>query len=90
MCSVDPLSHKEYADIEEAQSATCTCYAHLTSASATKKHPRSSHPSSASIWVDKHPKQRPKFNDFVGKAELDPKVATWSNDSLEAARPALK
>ena len=50
---------------------------------SAKKHPRSSHPSSASVRADKRPKQRPKFNDFVGKADLDPKVATWSNDSLE-------
>ena len=85
MCSVDPLTHKEYTDIEKAQSAACACDAHLTSASAAaaKKHPRSSHPFSASVRVDRRPKQRPKFNDFVGKADLDPKVATWSNDSPE-------
>ena len=34
MCSIDPLAHKEYTDIEEAQLAACACDAHLTSASA--------------------------------------------------------
>ena len=83
MCSVDPLTHKEYTDIEKAQSAACACDAHLTSASAAKKHPRSSQPSSASARVDGRPKQRPNYNDFVGKPEMDKQVATWSNDSPE-------
>ena len=34
MCSVDPLTHKEYSDIEKAQSAACACDAHLFSAAA--------------------------------------------------------
>ena len=85
MCSVDPLTHKEYTDIEKAQSAACACDAHLTSASAAaaKKHPRSSQPSSASARVDGRPKQRSKYTDFVSKPEPDTRVATWSNDSPE-------
>ena len=31
MCSIDRLTHKEYTDIEKAQSAACACDAHLTS-----------------------------------------------------------
>ena len=34
MCSLDPLTHKQYADIEAAQNAACACDAHLSSASA--------------------------------------------------------
>ena len=34
MCSVDPLTHKEYTNIEKAQSAACACDAHLTFAFA--------------------------------------------------------
>ena len=34
MCSVDPLTHKDYSDIEKAQSAACACDAHLFSAAA--------------------------------------------------------
>ena len=41
MCAVDPLTHKEYADIGKAQSAACACDAHLlfTSAVATATDP---------------------------------------------------
>ncbi|KAL0027740.1 hypothetical protein WJX77_002195 [Trebouxia sp. C0004] len=48
---------------------------------SAKKHPRSSQPSSASARVDGRPKQCPKYNDLVGKPEVDTRVATWSNDS---------
>ena len=34
MCSLDPHTHKQYADIEAAQNAACACDAHLFSASA--------------------------------------------------------
>ena len=34
MCSLDPLTHKQYADIEAAQNAACACDAHPFSASA--------------------------------------------------------
>ena len=34
MCSLDPLTHKQYADIEAAQNAACACNARLFSASA--------------------------------------------------------
>ena len=35
MCLVDPFTHREYIDIEKAQSAACACDAHLFSAAAS-------------------------------------------------------
>ncbi|KAL3135298.1 hypothetical protein ABBQ32_007496 [Trebouxia sp. C0010 RCD-2024] len=72
MCSVDPLTHKEYVDIDKVQSAACACDAHLTTASASaasRKHGRNSQPTMAAARVEK----RPKFSALRDSG----KVANW-------------
>ena len=53
MCSLDPLTHKQYADIEPAQNAACACDAHLKSASAAAaSRKRGAQPSTATARVN--------------------------------------
>ena len=77
MCSVDPLTHKQYADIEAAQNAACACDAHLKSASvAAVSRKRGTQPSAASARVTQR-NQRPKYAD---KPAQDTRIAKWHGD----------
>lgn len=72
MCSVDPVTRKQYIHIEKA-SAACACDAHLTSASAaaaSHKHGPTSQPSAR---VDKGP-NLPELRDA--------QVVAWAGTNL--------
>ena len=82
MCSLDPLTHKQYADIEAAQNAACACDAHLKSASvpaASRK--RGAQPSTASAWVNQRPQQCARFADHPSRPVMDTRIAKWRGDA---------
>lgn len=89
MCRVDPLTHKEYSDIDKAQSAACACDAHLdysasAAASRKNKHP-SSTPSSAYAKVDK----KAKFTSYLpssssaAKALPESQPLQWTSNTAD-------
>ena len=81
MCRVDPLTYKEYTDIDKAQSAACACDAHLNSAAAAaaNKNKGRASPIAASSQID--PKRaRTSFEANLPKA----KDSQWTGDSPES------
>ena len=82
MCSLDPLTHKQYADIEAAQNAACACDAHLKSASAAAAScKRGAQPSTATARVHQRPHQRAKFADHTSRPAMDTRIAKWRGDA---------
>ena len=76
MCSLDPLTHKQYADIEAAQNAACACDAHLKFASVA-----AAQPSTATARVHQRPHQRAKLVDHTSRPTLDTRVAKRRGDA---------
>ena len=82
--TVDPLTYKEYTDIDKAQSAAVALDAHLKSSSsvaASFATPRNhSRPSTASARAEAYPQQRQRFTEPAprpeGRAEV--RIAKWS------------
>ena len=82
MCSLDLLTHKQYADIEAAQNAACACDAHLKSASAAAASlKRAAQPSTATARVHQRPHQRAKLADHISRPTLDTRIAKWRGDA---------
>ena len=80
MCSMHPLTHKQYTDIAKAQSAACACDAHLKSSAAAAAVTRK-RPSTAAAWVNQRPHQRSRVIDSAGNVA---KVVKWQGDDADA------
>ena len=83
MCSVDPLTHKQYTNIAKAQSAACACDAHLKSSAAAAAVTRK-RPSTAAARVNQRPHQRSRVTDSAGNIA---KVVKWQGDDSSVAEP---
>ena len=82
MCSLDPLTHKQYVDIAAAQNAACACDPHLKSTSAAAaSRKRGAEPSTTSARVNQRPHQRAKLNDQTSKPAMDTRIAKWRGDA---------
>ena len=77
---VDPLTYKEYTDIDKAQSAACALDAHEASSAAAAHKKRPYPPTAASARVEPRA-QRPRSGDFFGKPAV--RTIKWTGDSAE-------
>ena len=89
MCRVDPLTYKEYTDIDKAQTAACACDAHLdySASAAARKHKLTSpRPSSAYAKVEN---KKAKFTALLPSSTRNEQLpgaqlVQWTGDSADS------